>query len=725
MAPSPLEVAVRAAVAGNLRPIKKLSRTMDLRRGMGINGRSMLHLAAKAGVLKFCKFLVEEAGFDANSRSAQGETPILVATEADEDEVDIVPVLRYLLARGCDPAAPDNKGYTPLHNAAEFGHLEAVRLLLSKGVPVDPINRRGTPLHLAAAMDHDEVVKILLERGADPNRVANDVLSPLMMACRGHSLKCMKLLVEAGADVNFKSPSGRTILFQAVDDGMTDIVKFLLEAGADPNVDDGKGKIPIMIAAAREQHELVKLLLPQTKPIPSVPDWSVDRIIRAMKYLQSDPQVCQSISRASGHSPMKADSMDPSPFEAAIRAASEGNLHLLREMSNTMYLRDVRGFKGRNLLHVAAAAGQLDLCRFLVEESAIDANSTSAEGETAILVATGAMEDRTDNVVPVLRYLLDRGCDPAVPDDKGYTPLHNAAEYGHYEAVRVLLSKGVPVDPINRRGTPLHLAAAKGHDQAVKILLEHGADPNRIACRFLSPLAMACYGHSFKSMKLLVEAGADVNLKGPSGRPVLFNAVEEGLTDFVTFLLEAGADPNIHDGDGKFPIMLAAAHEQRELVNILLPRTKPIPSIPDWSIDGIIRTMKYLQLKPRGSETEQIVDAKSEGKEAFAKGDYVSAVYSFTLAIQIDPLDATLFSNRSLCWLRLGEGELALTDARQCTKLAPQWAKAWYREGAALSFLKMHKKAAEAFEEALKHDPSNDEIKKALREAMRSSARAR
>ncbi|CAN6352275.1 unnamed protein product [Urochloa humidicola] len=704
MAPSPLEVAVRAAVAGNLRPIKKLSRTIDLRRGMGINGRSMLHFAAKAGVLKFCKFLVEEAGFDPNSRSGQGETPILVATEAEEDEVDIVPVLRYLIDRGGDPAAPDNKGYTPLHNAAEFGHLEAVRLLLSKGVPVDPINRRGTPLHLAAAMDHDEVVKILLERGADPNRVVNDVLSPLMMACCGHSLKCMKLLVEAGADVNFKSPSGRSVLFQAVDDGITDIVKFLLEAGADPNVDDGEGKIPIMIAAAREQRELVKLLLPRTKPIPSVPDWSVDGTIRATKYLQT-----------SGDSPVKADSMPPSPFEAAIRAASKGNLRLLREMSSTMDLRDARGFKGRNLLHIAADMGHLDLCRFLVEESGFDANSTSAEGETAILVATGAMEDRTDNVVPVLRYLLDRGCDPAVPDDKGYTPLHNAAEYGHHEAVRVLLSNGVPVDPINRRGTPLHLAAAKGHDQAVKILLEHGADPNRIACRVLSPLSMACYGHSFKCMKLLVEAGADVNLKLPSGRPVLFNAVEEGLTDFVTFLLEAGADPNIHDECGKFPIMLAAAHEQRELVNILFPRTKPIPSIPEWSVDGIIRTMKYLPLEPRESEAEQIVDAKSEGKEAFAKADYVSAVYSFTLAIQMDPLDATLFSNRSLCWLRLGEGELALSDARQCTKLAPQWAKAWYREGTALSFLKIHKKAVEAFEKALKLDPSNDELKKVLR----------
>nr|CAB3462537.1 unnamed protein product [Digitaria exilis] len=212
MAPAPLEVAVRAAVAGDLRPIKKLSRTMDLRRGRDLNGRSMLHLAAKAGALDFCRFL----------------TPILVATEIEDDEVDIVPVLRYLLARGGDPAAADEKGYTPLHNAAEFGHIKAVRLLLSKGVPVDPLNSRGTPLHLATAMDHDQVVKILLDHGAD-----------------------------AGADVNFKSPSGRPVLFQAVDNGITDIVRFLLEAGADPNIDDGEGKIPIMIAAAREQRELV------------------------------------------------------------------------------------------------------------------------------------------------------------------------------------------------------------------------------------------------------------------------------------------------------------------------------------------------------------------------------------------------------------------------------------------------------------------------------------
>lgn len=48
---------------------------------------------------------------------------------------------------------------------------------------------------------------------------------------------------------------------------------------------------------------------------------------------------------------------------------------------------------------------------------------------------------------------------------------------GHLEAARLLLSRGVDVDPIDYRGTPLHLAAGKGgNDQVVKLLLEHGAD---------------------------------------------------------------------------------------------------------------------------------------------------------------------------------------------------------------------------------------------------------
>jgi ankyrin repeat protein len=32
--------------------------------------------------------------------------------------------------------------------------------------------------------------------------------------------------------------------------------------------------------------------------------------------------------------------------------------------------------------------------------------------------------------VQVMRYLLDHGADPAMPQERGSTPLHNAAEEG-------------------------------------------------------------------------------------------------------------------------------------------------------------------------------------------------------------------------------------------------------------------------------------------------------
>ena len=56
-------------------------------------------------------------------------------------------------------------------------------------------------------------------------------------------------------------------------------------------------------------------------------------------------------------------------------------------------------------------------------------------------------------------------------------------------------------------------------------------------------------------------------------------------------------------------------------------------------------------------------------------------------AIDFDPTDATLHSNRSLCWIRLGQAEHALTDAKACRALRPDWPKACYREGAALRLL--------------------------------------
>ena len=69
---------------------------------------------------------------------------------------------------------PHVQGFTGdglLHVVANWGDVEAVRVLLDAGVEIDRPGEDGcTALHEAVGQGHPEVVRLLLERGADPYR---------------------------------------------------------------------------------------------------------------------------------------------------------------------------------------------------------------------------------------------------------------------------------------------------------------------------------------------------------------------------------------------------------------------------------------------------------------------------------------------------------------------------------------------------------------------------
>ncbi|KAJ6682936.1 hypothetical protein OIU74_021065 [Salix koriyanagi] len=98
--------------------------------------------------------------------------------------------------------------------------------------------------------------------------------------------------------------------------------------------------------------------------------------------------------------------------------------------------------------------------------------------------------------------------------------------------------------------------------------------------------------------------------------------------------------------------------------------------------------------------------------------EYLTAVNDYTQSIDLDPTNATVLSNRSLCWMRLGQPDQALTDARACKELKPDWSKAWYREGSALRLLQRFEEAANSFYEGVRLDPENMELVKSFREAV-------
>ncbi|CDJ26386.1 unnamed protein product [Triticum aestivum] len=96
-----------------------------------------------------------------------------------------------------------------------------------------------------------------------------------------------------------------------------------------------------------------------------------------------------------------------------------------------------------------------------------------------------------------------------------------------------------------------------------------------------------------------------------------------------------------------------------------------------------------------------------------------TAKFLFLLvAMGLDYEDATLYSDRSVCFLQIGEGDKAFADAYTCRMMRPDWPKACYRQGASLMLMKDYEKACGALFDGLKMDPRNLEIENALRHAI-------
>uniref|UniRef100_A0A453DFM3 Uncharacterized protein n=1 Tax=Aegilops tauschii subsp. strangulata TaxID=200361 RepID=A0A453DFM3_AEGTS len=136
---------------------------------------------------------------------------------------------------------------------------------------------------------------------------------------------------------------------------------------------------------------------------------------------------------------------------------------------------------------------------------------------------------------------------------------------------------------------------------------------------------------------------------------------------------------------GNLPIELAAKRDCMEEVEMLFPLTSPIPTIPNWSIDGIISHAKFESAKPldRRQLEQTKATLKAHADHLFSLKDYKVASKAYDVAPS-----ATLYANRSLCKLLLDDGEGALSDALRCRMLRPNWVKACYRQAAAHKLLK-------------------------------------
>lgn len=160
------------------------------------HARTALHAALSGGHVDVARALLA-AGASLTKHDAGGETPIAVAAEDEAVQAALSAhvcqraaagdshAIAEAIAAGMDVGKADGSPAvnTPLHWAAAFGQVSAVRELLQAGVDVDAANAKGdTPLRDAAAAGHVAVVRELVSAGADPSLKNKKGSSPIDVA---------------------------------------------------------------------------------------------------------------------------------------------------------------------------------------------------------------------------------------------------------------------------------------------------------------------------------------------------------------------------------------------------------------------------------------------------------------------------------------------------------------------------------------------------------------
>ena len=125
-------------------------------------------------------------------------------------------------------------GFFALGLAAFFGHPETVRLLLARGAEVGQVAQnpmRVQALHGAVAGRHLEAARLLLEAGAPVNARQQGGWIPLQGAVHNKDLEMTRLLLAHGADPKQQNDEGKSAIGMAAETENVDLLKLLKASG--------------------------------------------------------------------------------------------------------------------------------------------------------------------------------------------------------------------------------------------------------------------------------------------------------------------------------------------------------------------------------------------------------------------------------------------------------------------------------------------------------------
>ena len=337
-----------------------------------------------------------------------------------------------------------------------------------------------------------------------------------------------------------------------------------------------------------------------------------------LKLFSENPHLCSALSLR-----LLIDSQHDTPYfnisdvdafgqTALHHACIRGNYFAVKELLKSGIFVDSTDLESSTALHIACERGYVNIVSLLIEITTTHILSFNMHGSTPFHLAAGLGSEKifsilctklTGENVDLINIL--RVC----KDMKGNTILHSACLGGNKNLVAKCIELGISLDNENNEGakpihlsaqqgtvaiavlllntdtvslsaidkqqnTPLHYAARNSRHGMTQFLLEQGASINTKNLNSNTPLTLAAYCGSAKSvMEILKDSSCQVELRDSWGKNVLLIAIEKNEKLIVTEILNHRRGRwlvNEKDDEDKTPLHVVAKHGYVDILDLLL-----------------------------------------------------------------------------------------------------------------------------------------------------------
>ena len=446
-----------------------------------------------------------------------------------------------------------------IFEAAQCGDTATVKGYLDLGVPVDVTDEDGwSPVHHAISHRQVEVIRLLMNKGCLMNPVKN----------RKQATKSsdVHITTEGGSKYSDDKKQLYNYVFEAARCGDTATIQSYLNSGGPVDLTDEDCHTLLHCAAGEGQIKVVELLIKRGCRIDPVDKNGCAPLdyATACGHVQTVQLLKQQLNE-----PLEEQYFIDSRGRSVLHvAAASGDIHRLAILAEQGLDVNIGDFECLTPLHYAAANGQLEsVCTVLRLGGRESMTKVACTSGTPLhqAVAKGHKD--------IVSLLLNEGCPINVVDSECKSILHYAAQYGQIDMIEMLVEQGLDVNIGDDEGrTTLHDTATNGQLESVRTLLRLGGRKSmtKVADTGGTPLHQAVGKGHKDIVSLLLNEGCPINVVDSGGASVLHYAAQYGQLHMIEMLSELGLDVSIGDNIGWTPLHVAAACGQLESVRILL-----------------------------------------------------------------------------------------------------------------------------------------------------------